>query len=230
MSADKSEAYLRRLDDSARAGWLYYVAGYKQDQIARTLGVSRQTVQRLVSLALKEKLIRIRLEHPIMRCMELAEQLTRTFGLRQCDVVPSAPDNPDPITGLAQAGAAAMERELSVHEGRIIAVGTGRSLRAAVEDLAPMNRPDHTIVALLGHTMPGGLSTRFNVVVRLADKINADHYPMPLPIYSRNSKEREIYRFLENVRQIHRLAERADVTFVGWATSAPTRGCCRTVS
>ena len=29
-------------DDAARAGWLYYVAGMTQDQIAKELGVSRQ--------------------------------------------------------------------------------------------------------------------------------------------------------------------------------------------
>ena len=34
-------------DDAARAGWLYYVAGMTQDQIARELGVSRQRAQRL---------------------------------------------------------------------------------------------------------------------------------------------------------------------------------------
>ena len=32
-----------RLDDAARAGWLYYVAGNTQDQIAAKLGVSRQS-------------------------------------------------------------------------------------------------------------------------------------------------------------------------------------------
>lgn len=221
MPAGKGSAYSRRLDDSARAGWLYYVAGYRQDEVARALGVSRQTAQRLVALATREKLIRFRLEHPIMRCMELAEKLIRTFKLRRCEVVPSEPDNPEAITGLALAGAAAMERELSVSNGRIIAVGTGRSLRSCVEELEPMNRPDHTIVALLGHTMPGGLSTRYNVVVRMADRINAGHYPMPLPIYARTAKERDLYRFLDTVKYIHKLAGQPDVTFVGVGSIGP---------
>ena len=43
-----------RLDDAARAGWHYYVAGNTQDQIAAKLGVSRQSAQRLVSLARSE--------------------------------------------------------------------------------------------------------------------------------------------------------------------------------
>ena len=45
-----------RLDDAARAGWLYYVAGNTQDEIAAKLGVSRQTAQRLVAMAVSERL------------------------------------------------------------------------------------------------------------------------------------------------------------------------------
>ena len=54
-----------RLDDAARAGWLYYVAGRTQDEIASTMGISRQSAQRLVSLAVSERLIKVRLDHPI---------------------------------------------------------------------------------------------------------------------------------------------------------------------
>ena len=49
--AGKADSEASRLDDAARAGWLYYVAGNTQDEIARKLGVSRQSAQRLVSLA-----------------------------------------------------------------------------------------------------------------------------------------------------------------------------------
>ena len=51
-----------RLDDAARAGWLYYVAGNTQDEIARKLGVSRQSAQRLVAMAVSEKLVKVRLD------------------------------------------------------------------------------------------------------------------------------------------------------------------------
>ena len=57
----KIPAEASRLDDAARAGWLYYVAGNTQDEIARKLGVSRQSAQRLVSLAVSERLIKVRL-------------------------------------------------------------------------------------------------------------------------------------------------------------------------
>src|SRR5262245_58673681 len=77
----KVEAEGERLDDAARAGWLYYVAGNTQDEIAQKLRVSRQTAQRLVSMAVSERLIKVRLDHPIAHCMELAAGLTDRFGL-----------------------------------------------------------------------------------------------------------------------------------------------------
>ena len=48
-----------RLDDAARAGWLYYIAGKTQDEIAAQMAISRQAAQRLVSLAVSERLIRV---------------------------------------------------------------------------------------------------------------------------------------------------------------------------
>ena len=42
-----------RLDEAARAGWLYFIAGHTQDEIAKRLKVSRATAQRLVSLCFR---------------------------------------------------------------------------------------------------------------------------------------------------------------------------------
>ena len=70
-----------RLDDAARAGWLYYVAGRTQDEIAAAMSISRQSAQRLVSLAVAERLIKVRLDHPISACLELAEGLKRRAEL-----------------------------------------------------------------------------------------------------------------------------------------------------
>jgi DNA-binding transcriptional regulator LsrR (DeoR family) len=80
-----------RLDDAARAGWLYYVAGNTQEEIAAKLGISRQSAQRLVSLSVSEGLIKVRLDHPIGRCMDLASRLKSRFGLDLAEIVPSDP-------------------------------------------------------------------------------------------------------------------------------------------
>lgn len=204
-----------RLDDAARAGWLYYVAGNTQDEIARKLGVSRQSAQRLVSLAVSEKLIKVRLDHPIARCMELSSRITEMFGLISCEVVPSDPDSTSSITGIAQAGAAEMERHLKSKHPKILALGTGRSLRACVEQLAPMSCPQHRIVSRLGNMMPDGSASPYNVVIRMAERVEARHYPMPLLVFAGSAEEKRILHSQEPVHNILELVRRADVTFVG---------------
>ena len=89
--AKTPESESTRLDDAARAGWLYYVAGNTQDEIARKLGISRQTAQRLVSLTMTERLIKVRLDHPIARCMELSSLLRQRYDLHYCEVSPTDP-------------------------------------------------------------------------------------------------------------------------------------------
>jgi DNA-binding transcriptional regulator LsrR (DeoR family) len=213
--AGKADNDSSRLDDAARAGWLYYIAGNTQDEIARKLGVSRQSAQRLVSLAMSEKLIKFRLDHPIAYCMELASRLKERYGLQRCEVVPSDPDAPNSITGVAQAGAAMMERELKASQPRIFAYGTGRTLRACAEQLSPMDCPQHRIVSMLGNMSSDGSASAYNVIIQLADKVHARHYPMPLPVFATSREELKLLHGQQAVRNILDLCRHADITFVG---------------
>ncbi|WP_108783338.1 sugar-binding transcriptional regulator [Pontivivens insulae] len=204
-----------RLDDAARAGWLYYVAGKTQDEIARQLGVSRQTVQRLVSVAINQRLIKVRMEHPIARCMELGQAIQQKYGLDACDVVPTDPSVPKRFRGVALAGAAELELALRKPEPIIVSMGTGRVLRALVEELPELTCPQHRIVSRLGNVMSNGSATPFNVVVRLADKVGAPHWPMSLPVLAETAEERRLLHSIGPIRATLDLCARADVSFVG---------------
>ncbi|MDA4631703.1 MarR family transcriptional regulator, partial [Escherichia coli] len=98
--------------DAARAGWLYYVAGNTQDEIAAKLGISRQSAQRMVSLAVSEGLVKVRLDHPIAHCLDLAAQLKKRFGLKMVEVVPTDPGSTSTTLGVADAAADEMTRWL----------------------------------------------------------------------------------------------------------------------
>jgi DNA-binding transcriptional regulator LsrR (DeoR family) len=211
MLSDNERA---RLDDAARAGWLYYVAGHTQDEIARKLSVSRQTAQRLVSLSLRERLITFRLEHPIAACMELAARLRDRFELELCDVVP---DDGTGLgsTGVPEAAAAFLESRLRETRPMIIALGTGRTLRAAVEQIPPMDCPNHQLVSLVGNISPDGSASLFNAVGRLAELTNARHFPMPLPVFMASHAEREHFFAIDAVRRFHAVAGKADIRLVG---------------
>lgn len=210
-----SDADSSRLDAAARAGWLYFIAGNTQDEIARKLSVSRATAQRLVSLCLSERLITFRLEHPIAACMELAAEMKERFALAYCEVVPTDPNAPGALTGIAERAAALLESVLGAEKPAIVAIGTGRAMRAAVEQVRSMDRPNHQIVSLVGNISPDGSASFFDSVARLADITKARHYPMPLPVFVSSPSEREQLLRIHSVARIRAIAGKADLRLMG---------------
>lgn len=204
-----------RLDEAARAGWLYYVAGRTQDEIASIMGISRQSAQRLISLSVAEKLIKVRLDHPIAACMELAEALKARFGLALVEIVPTDPGAGGLPVGVAEAGAAELERWLKQPEPQIIAMGTGRTLRAIIDQLPPMECPQHKIVSLTGNISPDGSAAYFNVIFSMADAVKAPHFPMPLPVIVSSKEERDLMHGQPLMSTAIDLARKSDVTFIG---------------
>ncbi len=210
-----TDAERSRLDLAARAGWLYFIGGNTQEEIARKLKVSRPTAQRLVSLALSERLITFRLEHPIAACMQLAKELTERFKLVLCDVVPADPASTSNVVGVAEAAAVVLERQLREAKAAIIALGTGRTLRAAVDQLPRVNCPDHRLVSLVGNISHDGAASFYDVLTRLADLTHAPHYPMLLPVIAKSEKERDHFIDLGPIRHVRALAAKADLTLIG---------------
>lgn len=202
-------------DDAARAGWLYYVGGLTQDQIAAELGVSRQRAQRLVSRAMAEGLIHVRLNHRIGACLDLEAALTDRFALTRCRVAPGLGAGADTVRAIAPAAAAELERFLRMPDPLVIALGTGRALRGMVDAMTPMDADQHRLVSLIGNIAPDGSASFFDVVMRIADKVRAPHFPMPVPVISPTPEENAAFHALPPVRKVVDLARAADVVFVG---------------
>ena len=210
-----SESENSRLDEAARAGWLYFIAGHTQDEIAKMLQISRASAQRLVSLCLAERLITFRLEHPIAACMELAARLKDAFNLAHCEVVPSDPALPQSAAGIAERAANVLESVLRNDKPVVVALGTGRAVRAAVERVSPIDRPNHQIVSLVGNISADGSASFFDTVGRLADLTKSRHYPMPLPFLLSSEKERDQMLRLEPISKVRAIAAKADLRLVG---------------
>ncbi len=204
-----------RLDDAARAGWFYYIAGQTQDEIAKRLKVSRATVQRLVSLCLSERLITFRLEHPIAACMDLATQLVDRFKLRTCEIVPTDPTSATAVAGIAERAASLLEATLRSSKPVIVAIGTGRAMRAAVEQVPPMDRPDHQLVSLVSNISTDGSANFFDTVGRLAELTKARHYPTSLPVLMSSEDERDRMLKMGAVAKVRAIAGRADLRLIG---------------
>lgn len=205
----------RRRDDAARAAWLYFIGGRTQDEIAGQLDLSRQAVQRLVALAVSEKLIKFRLDHPIASCTALGAALVERHGLAFCDVTPSDADAPGAVAGVAAATAVRLQRLLSSRVPIVVCVGTGRTLRAAVEELDALDRPQHKVVSLVGAMAAGGHASPYDVVMRLGDKVGAQRYPVPAPVLTETVEDRVALQSQRAFAALSELRAQARASFVG---------------
>ncbi|MEI2264426.1 sugar-binding transcriptional regulator [Erwinia sp. CGal63] len=214
----------RKLDLAARAAWMYYVAGETQQDIAEKLGVSRQVAQRLVALASEQGLVSVTVNHAVAECMTLAQQLQEKFGLRLCQVVPSAGVESAGLQQMiAVAGAEVMAQMLKNERPQIVAVGSGRTLRATIGELPELDRPQHSCVSLIGAIASDGSCTRYDVPLWMAEKTQGRYFILPAPLYADSAQDRELWCNHRIYRTVTEKAAQADVMFVGIGQVAP--GC-----
>lgn len=212
MANEEIESQL--LDDAARAGWLYYVGGRTQDEIAKTLGVSRQRAQRLVARAVSDGLVRVHIEHPITDLMDLAARLRDQLGLERARVAPDLGVEGN-LRSIAPFAARTLEGVLANPNPQIIGFGTGRSLRAMIEQLGAQPYGHHRLVSLIGNIAPDGTATVYDILLRIADLVGAPHFPLPTPVLAQDPAERAIYQSLYAVQRVYKIAEATHAAFVG---------------
>jgi DNA-binding transcriptional regulator LsrR (DeoR family) len=204
-----------KLDDAARAGWLYYILGKTQDEIAHMLGVSRPTAQRLVSLCRSERLITFRINHQVASCMELAARLRERFELVHCDVVPSDGSQPDLSIAAAEAAAVLIERQLRSNTALVLALGTGRTMKASALRVPTMNGIIHRLVSLVGHIGDDGSASPFDAISKLSETVGAQHFPLMLPLFLPSKDIRDAFLSIDTILRVHMLAAEADMWLTG---------------
>lgn len=205
-----------KLDQAARAAWMAYVGGMTQDEIANQLGVSRPGVQRLLALARQEGLVKVHIDHPISTCMTLGSVLRDHFGLAYCDVVPADSQASESAAYyLAVAGAERMARLVERSEPLTLSLGTGRSVRAAVEALSRIERPQHRFVSLVGNVARDGSANRYDAVMLLADKTDGERFLLPAPVVAESLVEKETMLTQRLFKAIADVARESEAAFIG---------------
>jgi len=209
-----------------RAAWLYYNHGLTQKEVGERLGIGRTTVIRLLDEALKRGEIRIWIEDGEARCVELALELERRFGLDEAIVVPGGGD----VDATAKSVGLALGMFLSeaISDGTTIGVGWGRTLTASLASFRAPRLDRVRVLSLLG----GAIDTKFTNPVdfswRLAGQIGADCYlfPAPLIVDSLETRRRLIERCGLDV--LYEMAKSLDIAVVsvgdiGGASTSLTR-------
>ncbi|MGQ9566764.1 MAG: sugar-binding transcriptional regulator [Anaerolineae bacterium] len=148
----------------------YYEQGQTQEEIARSLGVSRSQVSHYLRQAREEGIVQIRVVDPDHRATSLEARLCERFPhLREVRVVPTFSRRADLIRRVVGRAAAELLQEV-VAPGHRICIGAGRTLREMVHALRHKPVANVVLTQAMGSIGHQALDVDFAELAREAAK------------------------------------------------------------
>ncbi|NLS03371.1 sugar-binding transcriptional regulator [Rhizobium sp. P32RR-XVIII] len=203
---------------AVRAAWLHYAGGLTQSEVAKRLGLPSVKAHRLIARAVAEGVVKVTIDGDIVECVELETKLAARFGLQYCEVAPDLGEEGLPLRALGHAGAGFLKREIERGDNKVIGLGHGRTLSAAVQYMPRVNAKGLRFVSLLGGLTRNFGANPYDVMHRIAEKTGTQAYVMPVPFFANTGEDREVLRAQRGVKEVLDLANHADLKFVGLGT------------
>jgi DNA-binding transcriptional regulator LsrR (DeoR family) len=199
-------------DLRVRAAWLYYVEGMTQEQIARSMNISRAKVIRLLASARDNGIVRIRIDDRASEQIALERQLVATFGLTDAIVVPAPADEADIATVVGHAAGTYLSDQ--VKDGMSFGVGWGATLHMSLKALGGQPCQRLSVVSLLGGMTHSRAVNPSAVARRIADAFGADCYQLTAPVMVADEAVRTALWSEPGLRELLERARRVDLALV----------------
>ncbi|WP_283679093.1 sugar-binding transcriptional regulator [Lentilactobacillus sp. Marseille-Q4993] len=201
---------VEKLKQSLRVAELYYSENYSQQEIAKTLGISRPTVSRLLQYAKDEGLVRIQIVNPIVDSQVLADQLSEKYDI-EVHVVPS--NYGGQTTAIRSVGKFAADYLARiVKPGDTIGIGWGNTIHALTESMEPQNVSGVQVVQLKGSVSYSSEKTyAYESANELASAYGVVPEYLPLPVIFDNDVTKQMVEKDRYIKHILELGKRANV-------------------
>jgi DNA-binding transcriptional regulator LsrR (DeoR family) len=206
---------------AVRAVWLHYAGGLTQAAVAERLGIPNVKAHRLIARAVADGMVKMTIDGDIVECIDLEARLAARYGLDYCEVAPDLGEEGLPLRTLGLAGASYLRREVDRGEHAVIGLGHGRTLAAVVQQLPRLDAKGVRFVSLLGGLTRNYAANPYDVMHRLAERITAQAYVLPVPFFANSVEDREVLLGQHGVREVFAMAENAGLKFVGIGTVDP---------
>ncbi len=203
---------------ATRAAWLHYAAGLTQAEVAARLNIQSTKAHRLIARANREGLIRVFVDGDIAGCVALEQTLSERYGLAFCEVAPDLGDEPIPLKTLGIMGARYLRSVLERGDHKVIGIGHGRTLAAAVEHLPRTPANGAQFVSLLGGVTRKFAANPYDVIHRIAERTGAECYVLPVPLLVNSAKDKAVLAAQPGMRDVLALSHEASLLLLGIGT------------
>ncbi len=200
----------------SEAATLYYEKKYTQQEIADCMGLSRQTVSKLLNDAIKENIVEITIHNPQKDCEELERQLCQAFGINRCVVSGVSSQNESMRRLMTVKAAVNYLLPLLEQGGQKVALSWGRTIQELIHVMPHMDTTGNTVFPLFGATDNENAYFSSNELAReLADKIGAAVKYAWFPYLADTANDCVLLKTLSYYKKIQQLWSTADVAVVG---------------
>jgi DNA-binding transcriptional regulator LsrR (DeoR family) len=196
---------------------LYYENGLGQEEVARTIGISRTKVSRLLTKAKDLGIVQIRIQGYNPRNHELEEQLQTSLGLKRAIVI----NIPNQITTahvrrtIGLLAAPYIADLIQAHN--IVGTAGGRTLSELIHNLdTPSKFSSGAILTLMGHIGPTATGIdALELSFILARYFGRTQYTLNAPAFSPDPSTRDVFLNHEQVRSVLDLFSKLEIALVG---------------
>jgi DNA-binding transcriptional regulator LsrR (DeoR family) len=219
MSMEK-KSFQDRASLLADVAEMYYLEEKNQAAIAKTIGVTRSMVSRMLTEARESGIVEIRIQRPLQSDPELEGALKEKFGLKDVFVVVTSHRNGERLTRtLGNAGAQMLARFLAPR--RILGLAWGTSISATVDAFEATEPMPVKVVQLVGAM--GARNMEYDghdLVARIAEKLGGEAYYLNAPYLCQSAEMAKSLLETKSVRETISVGKKTDVALLGIGTTS----------
>jgi DNA-binding transcriptional regulator LsrR (DeoR family) len=200
---------------------MYFLEEKNQAEIAKTIGVTRSMISRMLTEARESGIVEIRIQRPLQSDPELENALKEKFGLRDVFVVITSHRSGERLTRtLGNAGAKMLARFLAPQ--RILGLAWGTSISATVDAFETKELMPVKVVQLVGAMGAHNLEyDGHDLVARIAEKLGGEAYYLNAPYLAQNAEMAKSLLETKSIREAISVGKKTDVALLGIGTTSP---------
>ncbi len=202
------------------AAILYYEKKYTQQEIADILGLSRQTVSKLLNDAVKEEIVEIKLHNPQKNCEALEAEICRKFSVQSAVVCNAASKNNEIRQLVTVQAAVRFILPLLQRDNLKVAVSWGRTIQEFIRQMPDITLPGNTVFPLFGATDNDSCFSSNEIARDFAYKIGAAVQFAWFPYLTDNEEDRALMEKTSYYKKIKSLWQEIDIALVGIGNKA----------
>jgi len=206
---------------AVRVARLYYFQNMTTAAIAQEIGTSRATVSRLLSYAMENGLVEIRVHDPQERSGNLEALIKQHYALRAIQVVPvPAAGSASECLQRVAAHTAAYLNTL-VQPSTVIGLAWGKTVAAIADNLSAKQVHGVDVVQLNGSGIGANIVNTFgeSIVARFAQNYGAQAHALPVPAFFDYADTRTALWRERSIKAICQLQDRAEILLFSIGTT-----------